>query len=325
MIPVRRLAEVESVEVGLGQLGDEHRRDPIKRCAPLLVDGREHFASVERLRGDDHAGAVGRAREIADHHPEAVVERHGHAYAVVLGVAERSPGQVRVVEDVAVRQRRALGGSGRPGRVLDVDRVLGAQLFLTRRELALADPRALGQERAPLAFKDDHHPQAGAGRRHLGEHRDVVGLPEAPSHHQQAHAGLAQRVLELGGLVRRVDRDEDRADSRGRELQDEPLVAARRPDPDAVAVLHAVCDQRTGGEPDLLPQLAVGGAVALVADDQRLAVREAPDRAAQVRSDRLLQQRDVSRSALVGERARAGGAGVGQEGRFHCRLQVEVR
>ena len=133
----------------------------------------------------------------------------------------------------------------------------GSSRRLARRELALADrtcPRP-GNVHHSLSRTITAR-RSGTCRSHLGEHRDVVGLPEAARHHQQAHAGLAQRVLELGGLVGRVDRDEDRADSRGRELQDEPLVAVRRPDPDAVAPAHAVGDQRAGRQPDLLPELA---------------------------------------------------------------------
>ena len=42
---------------------------------------------LERLAGHHHARAVGGAGQVAEHHAEAVVERHGDADAVALGVA----------------------------------------------------------------------------------------------------------------------------------------------------------------------------------------------------------------------------------------------
>ena len=82
---------------------------------------------------------------------------------------------------------------------------------------------------------------------------------------EQAHAGLVERVAQLGRLVGRVDRHEDRADARRGVLDDDPLVPVRRPDADAVADVRRRRDQRAGGTVDLAPQLGVGRAVALVA------------------------------------------------------------
>ena len=72
----------------------------------------EHGAGVEALAGIDHRGAVRHAGQIAQHHAEAVVERHRDAQAVVLGEAHRLADEEAVVEDVVVRQRRALGRAG---------------------------------------------------------------------------------------------------------------------------------------------------------------------------------------------------------------------
>ena len=74
-------------------------------------------------------------------------------------------------------------------------------------------------------------------------------------------------------------------------------------------LLHAAREQRARGAVDLVPQLAVGRAVALVADDERLAVAEALDGAAQVLADRLAEQRDVARPVGVGEADRSEHAG----------------
>ena len=77
---------------------------------------------------DDHRGTVGDASQVAQHHPEAVVEGHRDAEPVGLGEPEQLGGEEPVVEDVAVAQGRALGIAGGARGVLDVDRVLGAEL-----------------------------------------------------------------------------------------------------------------------------------------------------------------------------------------------------
>jgi hypothetical protein len=67
-------------------------------------------------------------------------------------------------------------------------------------------------------------------------------------------------------------------------------------------VLHAVREQAARGAVDLVPELGVGGAVALVADDERLALAEARDGAAQVLADRLAEERDLASPVGIGER-----------------------
>jgi manganese-dependent inorganic pyrophosphatase len=64
--------------------------------------------------------------------------------------------------------------------------------------------------------------------------------------------------------------------------------------------------QAAGGEADLVPELAVGRAIALVADDERIALAETLRGAAQALSDGEIQQRDVARPCRDGER-QAGG------------------
>ena len=62
--------------------------------------------------------------------------------------------------------------------------------------------------------------------------------------------------------------------------------------------------QGARGVVDLLPELGVGRAVVLVADDERLTLAEALDGPAQVRADRLVEERDVDRPAGVSARHR---------------------
>ena len=187
----------------------------------------------------------GRAREVADHHAEAVVERHRHADPIALGVAQRLADEVAVVEHVVVRQRRALGEPGRARGVLDVDRVVELE-----RRLALGEPLGGHARAAPRAAPSQSSSNTIASRSgraagaDLGEHRDVVGVAEPARHRQHADARLVEHVLELGRLVGRVDVDEDRADPRRRVLQDDPLEAIGRPDADPIAALR--CSSRAG-------------------------------------------------------------------------------
>jgi hypothetical protein len=230
-----------------------------------------------------------------------------------------------------VREQGALGKAGRARRVLDVDRVARPERRLTLGELAVSDAPARGQERIPVVSEHDRDAQLGAAAAHLLEHRHIVGLAEAAGHHQHAHARLAQRVLELGRLVGGVDRHQDPADARGRELRHDPLVTIRSPDPDAVTLAHAVRHERARGRVHLPPQLAIGRPVALVGHHERLAFAEALDRPAQVLADRLLQQRDVARPARVGHVCRRGdriggrAADLGVGARLHGRSSSSER
>ena len=192
-----------------------------------------------------------------------------------------------------MRERRALRRARRARRELDVDRVAGLQGRLALGELARRRPgRPSARNASQSSLEHDRvERRPGAPARASRRSRSA----EARRHDQQADAGLAQRVLQLGRLVGGVDRDEDRADAGGRELRHDPLVAVRRPDPDAVALAHAARQQRARRPVDLLPQLGVGRAVALVGHDERFPVREALGGLAQVLADRLLEQRDVAR------------------------------
>src|SRR6266542_243739 len=73
------------------------------------LDGREGRGRLERLGRVDHGRAVRGAGEVAEHHAEAVVQRHRDADAVGLGVAAALADEEAVVEDVVVRQGGALG------------------------------------------------------------------------------------------------------------------------------------------------------------------------------------------------------------------------
>ena len=125
--PGAQRRQVVVAEVGEAELGDEHGGHAVERRAALVLDGLQGGGGVERRRGDDDRGPVRRRPEVAHHHPEAVVEGHGHAHPVLLAVVEQAAHEEAVVQDVVVRQRRTLGEPGRARGVLDVDRVVEAQ------------------------------------------------------------------------------------------------------------------------------------------------------------------------------------------------------
>ena len=70
------------------ELGDEHGRHAVERGAAF---GRDGFAASppasKPSAGIDHGRAVGDAGEVAHHHAEAMVERHGDADPVAAGQA----------------------------------------------------------------------------------------------------------------------------------------------------------------------------------------------------------------------------------------------
>src|SRR3979409_1511905 len=73
----------------------------------------------------------------------------------------------------------------------------------------------------------------------LAEHAHVVGLPEGAGEDEEAHPGLRERVLELGGAIGGGEVDENGADRRGGVRGDHPLVPVRRPHADPVAAADA--------------------------------------------------------------------------------------
>ena len=133
------------------------------------------------------------------------------------------------------------------------------------------------------------------------QHGPINQLTKAAGVKEEADAGLAQGVFQLGGLIRRVDVDENGADPRRGVLDDDPLPAVRRPDAHAVARRDAESEQRPRGLRHDFPQLAVGGAVILPADHQSVAVAVAFGRGAEVVADGLTQQRRCANAVRIGK------------------------
>ena len=241
---------------------------------------------------------MGRARQVAEHHPKAVVERDRDADAVDLGVATALADEEAVVEDVAVAERRALREAGRAARVLNVDRVVGRQGGADRFELRFPNLLCPRQQLVPVARVQDHDAlQVRQARAHLGDHRHVVGALEGRRGDQHLAARLTQRVLELRGPIGGVDVDHDHAGLGGRVLDQHPLGAVGAPDPEPVSRLDSRGDQSPRQQIDRRTELAICVSLPLLAGDQRLAVAESRDRAVEVRADRLLDQRHILAAA----------------------------
>ena len=142
--------EVVLLEARVIEHRDEHRRYAVERRAALLRRGGQGGLRVEGLAGHDDAGAVAGTGEVAEDHPEAVVEGHRDADPVGLLVAAARAGEPAVVEDVAVAQGRALRRPGRPAGELDVDRVPRVDACRPRREFPVRDSVAGGEQLRPI-------------------------------------------------------------------------------------------------------------------------------------------------------------------------------
>src|SRR5712691_8191089 len=94
---------------------------------PVRSELKSNSLKLVCLGGDDHRRAMSGAGEVAEHHPEAVVERHRNADPVQLRVVQCLADEETVVEDVVVGQGCALRKTGRARGVLDVDGVVELQ------------------------------------------------------------------------------------------------------------------------------------------------------------------------------------------------------
>ena len=116
--------------------------------------------------------------------------------------------------------------------------------------------RAAGlEEHGPVVVDDERHAQVGQARAHLGEHR----RRSRPCRNARARSSTltpdwrraysSSEVLYAGLMLTRIG-----AEARGRVLGDDPLEAVRRPDADAIALLHAVREQAERGLRGLRPR-----------------------------------------------------------------------
>src|SRR3984893_19111697 len=132
--PGAQRGEIEFRKIRAVHLGDEHSRDAVNGCALFGRDRLEGSEWMKALARVDHGCAVRQAAEVAEHHAEAVIERHRDAEPVLLGEPHCLPDKETVVQDVVVAEGGAFRKTGRAAGELDVYRVIELQLFGERGE-----------------------------------------------------------------------------------------------------------------------------------------------------------------------------------------------
>ena len=302
--------EVEARELRMLEFGDEHGGDAIERRAPLRLHGLEHLQRVERRAREDHRRAVGDAREVAEHHAEAVVQRHRNADPIGLRERQGLTDEHAVVENVVMSEGGALGVPGGPARELNVDGLVelqqGRQLVEPLAMAGLAARQQLGERDVARRRAIDLNQcaqtwqalGAQAPRRRAGDlgrerrqHADIVARFERARRDQRRAGDLVERVFELGQAIGRVDVDQDETGLGGGELGDHPLRVVGRPNPDPIAGLQSQRQQTGGAGIDPRLQLRVGPTHVLVGCDQRVAVGPARGDAIEMGADGLADER----------------------------------
>ncbi len=139
MIPVRNESKARLPERRVLELGDEHRRYAVDRCAPMGLNRLQRRFWIERFGRQDDRGAVRHRGEVRHHASEAVVKRHRDTDPICLGVFQHFTDEKPVVQDVVMRQCRAFWRSGCSRGVLDVDRIIELKLAFTSGERRIVD------------------------------------------------------------------------------------------------------------------------------------------------------------------------------------------
>ena len=110
------------------ELRDEHRRHTVQSGAALGRHRLQRGERIEALAEMHHRGTMCGAGEIAQHHAEAVIQRHWDAEPVLGRQLHRLADEEAVVEDAVMRQRRALRRTSGARGELDVDCIVELQL-----------------------------------------------------------------------------------------------------------------------------------------------------------------------------------------------------
>ena len=281
----------------------------------------EHRLRLEALAGEDHGGAVGHAGQVAEHHAEAVVERHRDAEPVAAGEAHGFAHEEAVVEDVVVGERRPFRRAGGARGELDVDRLVELQPGFDVgqcRQLGGVGRRQQRVEvqhaRRRLAAEPDHvaqlrQPGRGEGpgsavpqfRHHVEGDGEVIAGLEGRREDQGCASHLVEHVFEFRAPVGRIDVDHDQSGARGRELHQHPFRAVLRPDADAVAGTQAEPQQAGGQAGHAGVEFGVAPAHALVGHDQGVVAAVAGGDRCQEGADGLADQRDAARAVYVAQ------------------------
>ena len=310
------------------QLGDEHGGHAVQAGAFFVLHGLQHGQRIEAITRINNGRAVREAGQVAQHHAKTVVQRNRNTQAVRGRELHGFANEEAVVQDVAVRQRGALGEAGGAAGELDVDRVAGAQRAGNGFQPRVGRvPRSQQRREAQQARRfvglarliEPHHRaqmrQAGGLqrarlrrvqlRRQFTQHAQVVAGLEAGHGHQGLARHLVQGIVQLGHAVGRVDVDQNQTNLGGGQLHQQPLRVVMRPDADALARLQAQTQQGTGQLITRSLQRAVAVALVLVCADQRFVLGLARHHGVKKVAQRLLDQGHIGRAA--GQAAGQGG------------------
>ena len=145
MMPVRKLLRSKRANSGCSSMAMNIVGHAVQAGASLGLHRLQRRHGIESFGRAHHAGAVGDAGEVAQHHAEAMIIGHRNAQAIVGREAHGLADEIAVVQDVVVGQRRALGRAGGSRGELDVDRVVELKRRLEGHEFgALGRRRGLG-------------------------------------------------------------------------------------------------------------------------------------------------------------------------------------
>ncbi len=263
---MRQEREIAPREVGREQAELVHRRHHQRVRDPLGLDAGEEIGGLELGHDDDRRADMDHRRDGRDQAGD-VARRHRERAAVV-GPEVHAGGEVQDrVDDVEVRQHRALGRSGRPRGVEDDGGVfLGDGDGTVQAAFCAPSWRSasgLGHCRRAVVDGD-----APAQARHLAPVRDAIGALAVEDDARRRRTAPASRPGPVAARERRPAPRSRRALQREQDEEERCPVADQ--EGDAIALGDAEPGQ-AGGDPR---DLAVGRGVApaaFVADERRRA------------------------------------------------------
>jgi hypothetical protein len=281
-------------------------------------------ASVEAFAGKHHGGADGGTAEHAEHHAEAVIERHRNAKPVLGRQRHRFRGVARIIDDVEMGQRRSFGRAGCAAGELDVDRVVRVERGGQRLEAAAvggpgerhqagegpggARQRSFAEDDDVAQVRKPRRPQRSRAVIELGseraQHVHIVARLVAAGEDQRLAADLVERVFKLGDAISRIDVDQDGTDACSTELHIKPLGAIGRPDADAIATADAEREEAGGNVVRSRAQVVPRQPYVGVGEDRRGTAAEARAGPVQQLRNGHELERIVGRAGNIGTRSR---------------------
>ena len=218
-----------------------------------------------------------------------------------------------------MRQRDALGRSGRAAGELDIDGIVELQSAGECREgvavARAAHPRNLLERNGAgtgRAADLDHRAQLRQPRRvqiawrrfrqfrhQRVQHLHVVAGLERGGGDDRGAADLGEREFEFAQAVGGIDGDENEPGLGGGKLRQRPFRPVQRPDADPRAAFEAEREKARGQRIDPLGQFSPCPSDAVAWRNQRLAIGPAPRRLIEAASDGVAEQRGIGDAANI--------------------------